>query len=312
MWMSLKKGREMKGRGGKKGKYMVAVFVGLLMVVCVVNVFAQPAIPTFPCFIEGNVTINGKEAPVGTEIKAIVGEKEHVYEVKEKGKFSISVEGDMTDEGKIITFFVNGIRADKTLEWRSGATYNIDLAVFTNETPLVEQTPTIPTITPAPSPEPLVEQTPTITPTITPTPSPETVGFEIPPLPASFYGNVTMYGEKAEVGTIVRAYIEGREVGNITVKEKGVYADGFNTYLVVQGTRDDIGKQINFTVNGLEANQTAIYIPGEIRKMDLSAGDSAGEQHVETATEWLIMGILLVVVLVVAFACLRLKVRRRR
>jgi len=203
------------------------------------------------------------------------------------------VEGDMTDEGKIITFFVNGIRADKTLEWRSGATYNIDLAVFTNETPLVEQTPTI-------------------TPTITPTPSPETVGFEIPPLPASFYGNVTMYGEKAEVGTIVRAYIEGKEVGNITVKEKGVYADGFNTYLVVQGTRDDIGKQINFTVNGLEANQTAIYIPGEIRKMDLSAGDSAGEQHVETATEWLIMGILLVVVLVVAFACLRLKVRRRR
>ena len=293
MWMSLKKGREMKGRGGKKGKYMVAVFVGLLMVVCVVNVFAQPAIPTFPCFIEGNVTINGKEAPVGTEIKAIVGDKEHVYEVKEKGKFSISVEGDMTDEGKIITFFVNGIRADKTLEWRSGATYNIDLAVFTNETPLVEQTPTI-------------------TPTITPTPSPETVGFEIPPLPASFYGNVTMYGEKAEVGTIVRAYIEGREVGNITVKEKGVYADGFNTYLVVQGTRDDIGKQINFTVNGLEANQTAIYIPGEIRKMDLSAGDSAGEQHVETATEWLIIGILLVVVLVVAFACLRLKVRRRR
>lgn len=283
----------MKGRGGKKGKYMVAVFVGLLMVVCVVNVFAQPAIPTFPCFIEGNVTINGKEAPVGTEIKAIVGDKEHVYEVKEKGKFSISVEGDMTDEGKIITFFVNGIRADKTLEWRSGATYNIDLAVFTNETPLVEQTPTI-------------------TPTITPTPSPETVGFEIPPLPASFYGNVTMYGEKAEVGTIVRAYIEGREVGNITVKEKGVYADGFNTYLVVQGTRDDIGKQINFTVNGLEANQTAIYIPGEIRKMDLSAGDSAGEQHVETATEWLIIGILLVVVLVVAFACLRLKVRRRR
>ncbi len=293
MWMSLKKGREMKGRGGKKGKYMVAVFVGLLMVVCVVNVFAQPAIPTFPCFIEGNVTINGKEAPVGTEIKAIVGDKEHVYEVKEKGKFSISVEGDMTDEGKIITFFVNGIRADKTLEWRSGATYNIDLAVFTNETPLVEQTPTI-------------------TPTITPTPSPETVGFEIPPLPASFYGNVTMYGEKAEVGTIVRAYIEGKEVGNITVKEKGVYADGFNTYLVVQGTRDDIGKQINFTVNGLEANQTAIYIPGEIRKMDLSAGDSAGEQHVETATEWLIIGILLVVVLVVAFACLRLKVRRRR
>lgn len=283
----------MKGRGGKKGKYMVAVFVGLLMMVCVVNVFAQPAIPTFPCFIEGNVTINGKEAPVGTEIKAIVGDKEHVYEVKEKGKFSISVEGDMTDKGKIITFFVNGIRADKTLEWRSGATYNIDLAVFTNETPLVEQTPTI-------------------TPTITPTPSPETVGFEIPPLPASFYGNVTMYGEKAEVGTIVRAYIEGREVGNITVKEKGVYADGFNTYLVVQGTRDDIGKQINFTVNGLEANQTAIYIPGEIRKMDLSAGDSAGEQHVETATEWLIIGILLVVVLVVAFACLRLKVRRRR
>ena len=283
----------MKGRGGKKGKYMVAVFVGLLMVVCVVNVFAQPAIPTFPCFIEGNVTINGKEAPVGTEIKAIVGDNEHVYEVKEKGKFSISVEGDMTDEGKIITFFVNGIRADKTLEWRSGATYNIDLAVFTNETPLVEQTPTI-------------------TPTITPTPSPETVGFEIPPLPASFYGNVTMYGEKAEVGTIVRAYIEGKEVGNITVKEKGVYADGFNTYLVVQGTRDDIGKQINFTVNGLEANQTAIYIPGEIRKMDLSAGDSAGEQHVETATEWLIIGILLVVVLVVAFACLRLKVRRRR
>ena len=293
MWMSLKKGREMKGRGGKKGKYMVAVFVGLLMMVCVVNVFAQPAIPTFPCFIEGNVTINGKEAPVGTEIKAIVGDKEHVYEVKEKGKFSISVEGDMTDKDKIITFFVNGIRADKTLEWRSGATYNIDLAVFTNETPLVEQTPTI-------------------TPTITPTPSPETVGFEIPPLPASFYGNVTMYGEKAEVGTIVRAYIEGREVGNITVKEKGVYADGFNTYLVVQGTRDDIGKQINFTVNGLEANQTAIYIPGEIRKMDLSAGDSAGEQHVETATEWLIIGILLVVVLVVAFACLRLKVRRRR
>ncbi|MHC1635959.1 MAG: hypothetical protein ACXQTS_04995 [Candidatus Methanospirareceae archaeon] len=78
-----------------------------------------------PCIVEGNVTINGEVAPVGTVITAkIDDEVRGTFEVIEAGKYFILIGGDTEDVGKTITFFVNNIMAKETVKWRPGATYN--------------------------------------------------------------------------------------------------------------------------------------------------------------------------------------------
>ena len=87
-------------------------------------------------------------------------------------------------------------------------------------------------------------------------------------LPTSFYGTVTVNGVDAPVDTIVRGEIVGAAgspgEGNITVTVAGEYGvPGFGAKLVIStDSLDDIGKTIEFYVDGVKAEENATFDSG--------------------------------------------------
>lgn len=100
----------------------------------------------------------------------------------------------------------------------------------------------------------------------------------LPSLPCSFYGNLTINDEDASIGTVVIAKVDGEEVGSITTTEIGKYGGpgALDQKLVVNEPTSG-GDLIIFYINGVEADQTATWISGEIYNLDLSVNISGGE-----------------------------------
>jgi hypothetical protein len=94
----------------------------------------------------------------------------------------------------------------------------------------------------------------------------------VPPIPASFYGTVTVVGSTVPPDTVVSAWINGQNCGQGSV----VYYDG-NFYYQVDvlgydsdspgtaacGHKEDL---IKFHIGGLEAAQTARWYTGVVTK----------------------------------------------
>ncbi len=135
-----------------------------------------------------------------------------------------------------------------------------------------------------------------------------------PILPCTFYGNVTLDGASASVGTEILAKIDNQACGNITVMEEGKYgvAGGFGAKLVVIGTAEDENKIISFYVDGDEAEEKAIWHSGGVNRLDLSVKKSnvfEGDGNVEGDGK---ISILIVpIVLVIAVAILYVGFRRK-
>ena len=133
-----------------------------------------------PCAFYGNVTIDGAPAPVGTEIVAKIDDEiRGSITVTEPGKYgnvfdTLIVVGSASDEGKRITFYVNGIEAEQTAVWQSGGVFKLDLSVRTQTTP----SPTPPDSEIAPSPTPI------------PVPPGNEVISEVKPLKVVYYVDV--------------------------------------------------------------------------------------------------------------------------
>ena len=100
---------------------------------------------------------------------------------------------------------------------------------------------------------------------------------DAPPPPNKFYGNVSLNGEPAPAGTVIDAHIDGELRGSVEVTTHGRYGDNLN-YLVVNGSASDDGKMIEFYVNGVRANETAVwYSMAPPRKLDLSVEGVCGD-----------------------------------
>jgi len=93
-------------------------------------------------------------------------------------------------------------------------------------------------------------------------------------IPNCFYGNVTIDGVDAPVGTVINAYIDGTLGGTITIFTEGEYGYTGNYLEVFDTSGVDDGLEITFTISGYDAQETSIWIPfAGIRKLDLSTGD---------------------------------------
>jgi len=68
---------------------------------------------------------------------------------------------------------------------------------------------------------------------------------EAPILPMVIKGNVLIDGIEAPAGTMVKAFIDSREVSSYTLAETGDYT------ITIPGTNDDEGAKLTFTVNGI-------------------------------------------------------------
>ena len=88
------------------------------------------AIPGLPLIVDGSITINGAKAPIGTIITAKIDDQTRTeFMVKIEGRFAFVVEGNETDEGKVVSFFVGDDKAEQTTTWSSGKVEKIDITI---------------------------------------------------------------------------------------------------------------------------------------------------------------------------------------
>jgi hypothetical protein len=95
-----------------------------------------------------------------------------------------------------------------------------------------------------------------------------------PVLPHVFYGGVTIGGSPAPAGTVVTATIEETTCGSIQTVDAGQYGspdESLGNRLVVAATADQAGATIVFLVNGVAAQETAVFASGAVTALDLSA-----------------------------------------
>jgi PKD repeat protein len=95
----------------------------------------------------------------------------------------------------------------------------------------------------------------------------------VPQLPEEFYGNVTIGGVNAPQGTVINATISGVPVGSLVTTVAGKYGGpgAFDPRLAVTGSDTDVGLTIIFWINGVQAQQTAVYTPGATMVLDLNS-----------------------------------------
>lgn len=110
------------------------------------------------------------------------------------------------------------------------------------------------------------------------------------PESCAFYGEVTLFGEPAPIGSTIMATINGQERGRITTKETGHYGSTciFGEHLIVQPTEEDYIHEeillIDFFVDGLKTDQTSFFHPGTIRWVDLTVAKKPSPVPTTTAT----------------------------
>lgn len=97
------------------------------------------------------------------------------------------------------------------------------------------------------------------------------------PSVAVFSGWVEINGEYALKGTVVVAKISGDEVCSYTLESEGQYK------IVVEGTTEDSGTEIEFYIDGIKADQTAEWEAGAM-DLDLSVSIPSGEESTITST----------------------------
>ena len=100
----------------------------------------------------------------------------------------------------------------------------------------------------------------------------------VPPLPAEFYGKVTVDATPASVGTALIAKINDQVRGKLALSTAGQYGGTgiFDDKLVVAATEDDLKSGtpvISFYIGDQKADQTVPFEPGVARELDLTIGN---------------------------------------
>lgn len=107
-----------------------------------------------------------------------------------------------------------------------------------------------------------------------------------PPLPGEFYGNITINGKDPAVGTVIIAKVDGVERGRFVTTTTGAYGSSKDEdkRLIIEGTETDIGKNISFLIDGVQANERVTYKSGESIELNLTAAKAPSPCYIATAT----------------------------
>jgi len=100
--------------------------LALLLLACAAGpLYAQPPDPGHGFY--GTVKVNGRDAAVGTVIRALVDGVEYGnWTVNSPGQYALIVQGDI-DEGATVEFYVGDHKADQTHPFHDGLTTALDL-----------------------------------------------------------------------------------------------------------------------------------------------------------------------------------------
>jgi hypothetical protein len=191
--------------------------------------------------ISGSVTIDGADAPAGTSVKAVVdGTERAMYTVNVGGEYALVLTVDATDTGKSVQLFVDGTQAQQTLTVPvlPSDPIELDLSVTTTATDVPGETEP-----PAPAPASASADSPTQT-------------KQQHQQPIVFSGRLTYQNTTVvPAGAEVCVHIDGELRGSKTTASNGQYGippDDFNP-LTVTGDSTDNGRNITFTVDGVQA-----------------------------------------------------------
>jgi len=99
----------------------------------------------------------------------------------------------------------------------------------------------------------------------------------VPPLPAEYYGKVTVDGSPAASGTALIAKINDQIRGKLVLSSAGQYGGNgiFDDKLVVAATEEDVKSEsvaITFHIGDKKADQTVPFEPGVAKELDLTVG----------------------------------------
>jgi hypothetical protein len=93
---------------------------------------AEEAVPLLPMTVKGFVSIDGNPAPNGTFVEAYLnGEPAERFVVNtSSGDYCFWISGNSGDEGKAVTFTVDGIKTGDNIAWESGRqVFSLELSV---------------------------------------------------------------------------------------------------------------------------------------------------------------------------------------
>jgi hypothetical protein len=100
---------------------------------------AEEAVPLLPMTVKGVATINGAPAPYGTSIEAYLDghPAEKLLVNSSSGDYCFWISGTARDEGKPVTFSVDGKVTGNSVSWESGKqVLSFDLSVGTGADPV--------------------------------------------------------------------------------------------------------------------------------------------------------------------------------
>lgn len=122
--------------------------------------------------------------------------------------------------------------------------------------------------------------------TATPVAAAEQTSDDVPGVPASYYGNVTINGDPAPANTTIEAVVDGEVRGSITTDTAGQYGgpNASDDKLTVSGQFDQQGTEVVFyiTTDGLkrgQANQTTTWNAGEINELNLTGNLASADTN---------------------------------
>jgi hypothetical protein len=83
---------------------------------------ASEEVPLLPMTVQGTALVDGTPAPIGTIVAAYLnGEQVGKFQVSSSsGEYCFWISGTAADEGKTVTFTVDGKNSEKILSWKSG------------------------------------------------------------------------------------------------------------------------------------------------------------------------------------------------
>ncbi len=115
-----------KLKNGLLGTSVLLLFFLVFSQGCMAAADVPPSPPMLPMTVIGVALIDGTPAPDGTIVAAYLNEKEYLANTS-SGNYSLFIPGTAEDEGKTITFKMNGKDAASSVAWKSGVIVTLEL-----------------------------------------------------------------------------------------------------------------------------------------------------------------------------------------
>jgi hypothetical protein len=113
-------------KNGLLGISILLLFFLVFSQACMAEEDVPSSPPMLPMTVTGAALIDGTPAPNGTIVTAYLNGKEYLSNTS-SGNYSLFIAGTAEDEGKLVTFKVDGKDASSSVAWESGGIVTLNL-----------------------------------------------------------------------------------------------------------------------------------------------------------------------------------------